>query len=68
MIAYLARRLLLMIPTLIGIMLANFIISFSIYVLGHLTPLMVQSQSIADNVPAPVVFLAKISATVLPVM
>jgi ABC-type transport system involved in multi-copper enzyme maturation permease subunit len=49
-------------------MLANFIISFSIYVLGHLTPLMVQSQSIADNVPAPVVFLAKISATVLPVL
>ena len=49
-------------------MLANFIISFSIYVLGHLTPLMVQSQSVADNVPAPVVFLAKISATVLPVL
>lgn len=49
-------------------MLANFIISFSIYVLGHLTPLMVQSQEIAENVPAPVVFLARISATVLPVL
>ncbi|MGI8980416.1 MAG: ABC transporter permease [Pirellulaceae bacterium] len=49
-------------------MLANFIISFSIYVLGHLTPLLVQSQAIAENVPAPVVFLAKISATVLPVL
>jgi ABC-type transport system involved in multi-copper enzyme maturation permease subunit len=49
-------------------LLANFIISFSVYVLGHLTPLMVQSQSIADNVPAPVVFLAKITATVLPVL
>ena len=42
-------------------MLANFIISFSIYVLGHLTPLLVQSQSVADNVPAPVVFLANVS-------
>ncbi|MFN0021922.1 MAG: ABC transporter permease [Pirellulaceae bacterium] len=49
-------------------MLANFTISFAIYVLGHLTPLLVQSQSIAENVPAPVVFLAKISATVLPVL
>lgn len=49
-------------------MLANFTISFAIYVLGHLTPLLVQSQSIAENVPAPVVFLARISATVLPVL
>jgi ABC-type transport system involved in multi-copper enzyme maturation permease subunit len=49
-------------------MLANFMISFAIYVLGHLTPLLVQSQEIAENVPAPVVFLAKISATVLPVL
>ena len=49
-------------------MLANFIISFSIYVLGHLTPLMVQSQAVAENVPQPVVFLAKMSATVLPVL
>lgn len=49
-------------------MLANFIITFSIYTLGHLTPLMVQSQTVADNVPAPVVFLAQILATVLPVL
>ncbi len=49
-------------------MLANFIISFSIYVLGHLTPLLVQSQVVAENVPQPVVFLAKMSATVLPVL
>jgi ABC-type transport system involved in multi-copper enzyme maturation permease subunit len=49
-------------------MLANFTISFAVYTLGHLTPLLVQSQSIAENVPAPVVFLAKISATVLPVL
>ena len=49
-------------------MLANFIISFSIYVLGHLTPLMVQSQAVAENVPQPVIFLAKMSATVLPVL
>jgi len=49
-------------------MLANFIVSFSIYVLGHLTPLLVQSQAVAENVPAPVVFLARISATVLPVL
>lgn len=49
-------------------LLANFIVSFSVYVLGHLTPLLVQSQSVADNVPAPVVFLAKITATVLPVL
>ena len=49
-------------------MLANFTIVFAIYTLGHLTPLLVQSQSVAESVPAPVVFLAKISATVLPVL
>jgi ABC-type transport system involved in multi-copper enzyme maturation permease subunit len=49
-------------------MLANFIITFSIYTLGHLTPLLVQSQTVADNVPAPVIFLAQILATVLPVL
>ena len=49
-------------------MLANFIIVFSIYTLGHLTPLLVQSQTVADNVPAPVIFLAQTLATVLPVL
>jgi ABC-type transport system involved in multi-copper enzyme maturation permease subunit len=49
-------------------MLANFIITFSIYTLGHLTPLLVQSQTVADNVPAPVIFLAQMLATVLPVL
>lgn len=49
-------------------MLANFIITFSVYTLGHLTPLLVQSQTVADNVPAPVIFLAQMLATVLPVL
>jgi ABC-type transport system involved in multi-copper enzyme maturation permease subunit len=48
--------------------LANFIITFSIYTLGHLTPLLVQSQTVAENVPAPVIFLAQMLATVLPVL
>ena len=47
--------------------LANFIISFSIYVLGHLTPLMVQSQVVANQLP-PVVFFGRLIATVLPVL
>jgi ABC-type transport system involved in multi-copper enzyme maturation permease subunit len=49
-------------------MLANFIITFSIYTLGHLTPLLVQSQTVAETVPAPVIFLAQMLATVLPVL
>ena len=49
-------------------MLANFIITFSIYTLGHLTPLLVQSQTVAESVPAPVIFLAQMLATVLPVL
>ena len=48
-------------------MLANFIISFAIYVLGHLTPLIVQSQVVANQLP-PVVFFGKLIATVLPVL
>jgi hypothetical protein len=47
--------------------IANFIISFSIYVLGHLTPLLVQSQVVADRLP-PVVFFGRFIATVLPVL
>jgi len=47
--------------------LANFIISFSIYVLGHLTPLLVQSQVVANQLP-PVIFFGNLIATVLPVL
>lgn len=47
--------------------LANFIICFAIYVLGHLTPLMVQSQVIAEQLP-PVIFFGRLIATVLPVL
>jgi len=47
--------------------LANFVISFSIYVLGHLTPLLVQSQEVAQQLP-PVVFFGRLIATVLPVL
>ncbi len=47
--------------------LANFIISFSIYVLGHLTPLLVQSTVVAEQLP-PVVFFGRLIATVLPVL
>lgn len=44
-------------------MLANFIICFSIYVLGHLTPLVVQSSV---NMFEAVRFVAELVATVLP--
>jgi ABC-type transport system involved in multi-copper enzyme maturation permease subunit len=47
--------------------LANFIISFAVYVLGHLTPLMVQSQVVANQLP-PIVFFGRLIATVLPVL
>jgi ABC-type transport system involved in multi-copper enzyme maturation permease subunit len=46
-------------------MLANFIICFSIYVLGHLTPLIVQS-SVGKF--APVRFVAELLSTVLPIL
>ena len=46
-------------------MLANFIICFSIYVLGHLTPLIVQSS--ASKFP-PVRFVAELLSTVLPIL
>ena len=48
-------------------MLANFIISFSIYVLGNLTPLLVQS-AVFNQLFEPVVFMAKLIAVVLPVL
>jgi ABC-type transport system involved in multi-copper enzyme maturation permease subunit len=44
-------------------MLANFIICFSIYVLGHLTPLVVQSSV---GMFEAVRFVAELTATVLP--
>lgn len=47
--------------------LANFILCFAIYVLGHLTPLLVQSQEVAKQLP-PVIFFGKLIATVLPVL
>ena len=46
-------------------LLANFVISFSIYVLGHLTPLIVNS-SLGDF--APVAFIGQLIATVVPVL
>lgn len=48
-------------------MVPNFILCFTIYVLGHLTPLLVQSQDVANNAEA-VVFMGKMLATVLPVL
>jgi ABC-type transport system involved in multi-copper enzyme maturation permease subunit len=48
-------------------MLANFSICFAIYVLGHLTPLLIQSQA-AQDVYAPVLFMAKLIGTLLPVL
>lgn len=48
-------------------MLANFIICFSIYVLGHLTPLLVQS-SVEGGAFEAVVFVAQLIAVVFPVL
>lgn len=48
-------------------MLANFSICFAIYVLGHLTPLLIQSQA-ASDVYAPVLFMARLIGTLLPVL
>ena len=48
-------------------MLANFIISFSIYVVGHLTPLLVQS-SVEGKAFEAVVFVAQLLSTVFPVL
>ncbi|MDG2380895.1 MAG: ABC transporter permease [Pirellulaceae bacterium] len=45
-------------------MLANFVICFSVYVLGHLTPLIVQAPI---DFP-PVVFIGQLIATILPVL
>jgi ABC-type transport system involved in multi-copper enzyme maturation permease subunit len=48
-------------------MMANFIICFSIYVLGHLTPLMVQS-AVVNEAFEPVVFIGRLIATIFPVL
>jgi ABC-type transport system involved in multi-copper enzyme maturation permease subunit len=48
-------------------MIANFILCFSIYVLGHLTPLMVQS-AVVNEAFEPVVFVGRLIATVFPVL
>jgi ABC-type transport system involved in multi-copper enzyme maturation permease subunit len=48
-------------------MMANFILCFSIYVLGHLTPLMVQS-AVVNEAFEPVVFVGRLIATVFPVL
>lgn len=48
-------------------MMANFIICFSVYVLGHLTPLMVQS-SVVNEAFEPVVFIGRLIATIFPVL
>lgn len=45
----------------------NLLICFTIWALGHLTPQLVQSQEVAQNI-APVVFFSKIIATVFPVL
>lgn len=48
-------------------MLANFIICFTIYVVGHLTPLLVQS-SVEGKTFEAVVFVAQLLSTVFPVL
>jgi ABC-type transport system involved in multi-copper enzyme maturation permease subunit len=48
-------------------MMANFIICFAIYVLGHLTPLMVQS-AVVNEAFEPVVFIGRLIATIFPVL
>ena len=48
-------------------MLANFVISFATYVLGHLTPLLVQS-TVEGGAFEAVVFIAQLISTVFPVL
>ncbi|MCA9122373.1 MAG: hypothetical protein H6822_14480 [Planctomycetaceae bacterium] len=48
-------------------MLANFIICFTIYVIGHLTPLLVQS-SVEGQMFEAVVFVAQLLSTLFPVL
>lgn len=55
-----------MISTRLGI-LPNLVICFSIYVLGHITPLLVMSSTVV-NAFEPVVFFGKLIAIVFPVL
>ncbi len=48
-------------------MLANFIISFAIYVLGNLAPLLVQN-AVVNELFEPVVFFAQLISTILPIL
>jgi ABC-type transport system involved in multi-copper enzyme maturation permease subunit len=48
-------------------MLANFIISFSIYVLGNLAPLLVQN-AVVNELFEPVVFFAQLISAILPIL
>jgi ABC-type transport system involved in multi-copper enzyme maturation permease subunit len=48
-------------------MIANFIISFAIYVLGNLAPLLVQN-AVVNELFEPVVFFAQLVSTVLPIL
>ena len=48
-------------------MLANFIISFAIYVLGNLAPLLVQN-AVVNELFEPVVFFAQLVSTILPIL
>lgn len=45
----------------------NLLICFTIWALGHLTPQLVQSQEVAEQLP-PIVFFSKLIATVFPVL
>jgi ABC-type transport system involved in multi-copper enzyme maturation permease subunit len=45
----------------------NLLICFTIWALGHLTPQLVQSQEVAQQLP-PIVFFSKLIATVFPVL
>lgn len=55
-----------MISTRLG-MLPNIVICFAIYVLGHITPLLVMSSSVVSNFE-PVVFFGRLIAIVFPVL
>lgn len=48
-------------------MMANFIISFAIYVLGNLAPLLVQN-AVVNELFEPVVFFAQLISTILPIL
>jgi ABC-type transport system involved in multi-copper enzyme maturation permease subunit len=48
-------------------LVANVMICFSIYALGHLTPLLVQSAEVAERFE-PVIFMGQLIAAVLPVL